>query len=219
MAALMKIQNIVVYTHDSIGLGEDGPTHQAVEHTASLRLMPTMRVWRPCDAVETAVAWRDAIERRDGPTSLILTRQSVPHQQRNSEQIAAIVRGGYILRRVDTTPDLIWIATGSEVARVVAAAAQLGGGGVGGARQGRGGVLEEVRDVAKGGGKGGVGGGLGTEVEEGAEGQEGARQGERRGEGDGGHAPEGGRECLFPVELFFIVDLVGLCEFCLHLFE
>ena len=130
MAALMKIQNIFVYTHDSIGLGEDGPTHQAVEHTASLRLMPNMRVWRPCDAVETAVAWRDAIERRDGPTSLILTRQSVPHQQRNSEQIAAIVRGGYILRDVDTTPDLILIATGSEVALVVAAAATLAGEGI-----------------------------------------------------------------------------------------
>ena len=130
MAALMKIQNIFVYTHDSIGLGEDGPTHQAVEHTASLRLMPNMRVWRPCDAVETAVAWRDAIERRDGPTSLILTRQGVPHQQRNSEQIAAIVRGGYILRDVDTTPDLIFIATGSEVALVVAAAATLAGEGI-----------------------------------------------------------------------------------------
>lgn len=130
MAALMKIQNIFVYTHDSIGLGEDGPTHQAVEHTASLRLMPNMRVWRPCDAVETAVAWRDAIERRDGPTSLILTRQGVPHQQRNSEQIAAIVRGGYILRDVDTTPDLILIATGSEVALVVAAAATLAGEGI-----------------------------------------------------------------------------------------
>ena len=130
MAALMKIQNIFVYTHDSIGLGEDGPTHQAVEHTASLRLMPNMRVWRPCDAVETAVAWRDAIERRDGPTSLILTRQGVPHQQRNSEQIAAIVRGGYVLQDVDGVPDLILIATGSEVALVVAAADVLAGEGV-----------------------------------------------------------------------------------------
>ena len=96
MAALMKIQNIFVYTHDSIGLGEDGPTHQPVEHTASLRLMPNMRVWRPCDTVETAVAWRDAIERRDGPTSLVLTRQGLPHQQRDAEQIAAISKGGYV---------------------------------------------------------------------------------------------------------------------------
>ena len=80
MAALMKLQNILVYTHDSIGLGEDGPTHQPVEHTASLRLMPNMSVWRPCDTVETAVAWRYAIERQDGPTSLVLTRQGLPHQ-------------------------------------------------------------------------------------------------------------------------------------------
>ena len=98
MAALMKIQNIFVYTHDSIGLGEDGPTHQPVEHVASLRLMPNMRVWRPCDTVETAVAWRDAIERHDGPTSLVLTRQNLPHQQRDATQISAITRGGYILK-------------------------------------------------------------------------------------------------------------------------
>jgi transketolase len=115
MAALMKIQNIFVYTHDSIGLGEDGPTHQAVEHCASLRIMPNMRVWRPCDAVETAVAWRNAIERRDGPTSLILTRQGLPHQQRGAEQIAGISRGGYVLKDVDGTPDIILIATGSEI--------------------------------------------------------------------------------------------------------
>ncbi len=115
MAALMKIQNIFVYTHDSIGLGEDGPTHQAVEQCASLRIMPNMRVWRPCDAVETAVAWRNAIERRDGPTSLILTRQGLPHQQRGAEQIAGISRGGYVLKDVDGTPDIILIATGSEI--------------------------------------------------------------------------------------------------------
>jgi len=130
MAALMKIQNIFVYTHDSIGLGEDGPTHQPVEHTASLRLMPNMRVWRPCDTVETAVAWRDAIERRDGPTSLILTRQGLPHQQRDSSQIAAIARGGYILRDADGTPDVILIATGSEVELAMAAAETLSADGI-----------------------------------------------------------------------------------------
>jgi transketolase len=130
MAALMKIQNIFVYTHDSIGLGEDGPTHQPVEHTASLRLMPNMRVWRPCDTVETAVAWRDAIERRDGPTSLILTRQGLPHQQRDVGQISAIARGGYILRDADRTPDIILIATGSEVELAVAAAETLSTDGV-----------------------------------------------------------------------------------------
>jgi transketolase len=125
MAALMKIQNIFVYTHDSIGLGEDGPTHQPVEHTASLRIMPNMRVWRPCDTVETAVAWRDALERRDGPTSLVLTRQGLPHQPRDAEQIAAIAKGGYVLRDCDGTPDLIFIATGSELALAMDAAAVL----------------------------------------------------------------------------------------------
>ena len=130
MAALMKIQNIFVYTHDSIGLGEDGPTHQPVEHTASLRLIPNMRVWRPCDTVETAVAWRDAIERLDGPTSLILTRQGLPHQQRDAGQIAAIAHGGYILRDAEGTPDIILIATGSEVELAIAAAATLAADGV-----------------------------------------------------------------------------------------
>jgi len=125
MAALMRAQNIFVYTHDSIGLGEDGPTHQPVEHTASLRLMPNMRVWRSCDAVETAVAWRDAIERRDGPTSLVLTRQGLPHQPRTPDQIAAIARGGYVLKDADGTPELILIATGSEVALAVSAAEAL----------------------------------------------------------------------------------------------
>jgi transketolase len=125
MAALMKIQNILVYTHDSIGLGEDGPTHQPVEHTASLRLMPNMRVWRPCDTVETAVAWRDAIERCDGPTSLVLTRQGLPFQNRNKEQIASISRGGYILKETSDQPQIILIATGSEVALAVSAAEVL----------------------------------------------------------------------------------------------
>jgi transketolase len=130
MAALMKAQNILVYTHDSIGLGEDGPTHQPVEHTASLRIMPNMRVWRPCDAVETAVAWRNAIDNRDGPTSLILTRQGLPHQSRSADQIAAIARGGYALSDSDGTPDIILIATGSEVALAMSAAEALAADGV-----------------------------------------------------------------------------------------
>jgi len=125
MAALMKVQNILVYTHDSIGLGEDGPTHQPVEHTASLRLMPNMSVWRPCDAVETAVAWRFAIENDTGPTSLVLTRQGVPHQPRTAAQIADIARGGYVLKDCDGAPDILLIATGSEVALAVAAAGDL----------------------------------------------------------------------------------------------
>jgi transketolase len=130
MAALMGVQNILVYTHDSIGLGEDGPTHQPVEHVASLRIMPNMRVWRPCDTVETAVAWRDAIERRDGPTSLVLTRQGVPHQDRDAGQIAAIARGGYTLRDCDGDPDVLLIATGSEVALAVGAAETLAADGI-----------------------------------------------------------------------------------------
>jgi transketolase len=130
MAALMKIQNILVYTHDSIGLGEDGPTHQPVEHVASLRIMPNMRVWRPCDSVETAVAWRNAIERRDGPTSLILTRQNLPFQSRSDDQVGLIACGGYILKDSDGAPDLILIATGSEVSLAIAAAAELDGDGV-----------------------------------------------------------------------------------------
>jgi transketolase len=130
MAALMELQNIFVFTHDSIGLGEDGPTHQPVEHTASLRIMPNMSVWRPCDGVETAVAWRNALERRDGPTCLILTRQGLPHQARSSEQVAAIGRGGYVLRDCEGTPDIILIGTGSELALVTAAAAELDADGV-----------------------------------------------------------------------------------------
>ena len=130
MAALMKLQNIFVYTHDSIGLGEDGPTHQPVEHVASLRIMPNMRVWRPCDAVETAIAWRDAIERRDGPTSLVLTRQGLPHQERSEAQVAAVGRGAYVLRDGAGKPDIILIATGSEVALATAAAAKLAADGV-----------------------------------------------------------------------------------------
>ena len=130
MAALMKVQNVLVYTHDSIGLGEDGPTHQPVEHTASLRLMPNMSVWRPCDTVETAVAWRRAIERRNGPTSLILTRQNLPYQKRSAAQIADIGRGGYVLKDCDGTPTILLIATGSEVHLTIAAAETLAADGV-----------------------------------------------------------------------------------------
>ena len=124
MAALMELRSIFVFTHDSIGLGEDGPTHQSVEQTASLRLIPNLRVWRPCDAVETAAAWQDAIERADGPSSLVLTRQALPPQPRQAIQIAAIRRGGYVLRDANQV-ELILIATGSEVALAVAAADAL----------------------------------------------------------------------------------------------
>ena len=130
MAALMKVQNILVYTHDSIGLGEDGPTHQPVEHTASLRLMPNMSVWRPCDTVETAIAWRYALENETGPTSLVLTRQGVPHQPRDASQLAAAARGGYVLKDSDGTPSIILIATGSEVALAMAAADALTADGI-----------------------------------------------------------------------------------------
>jgi len=125
MAALMKQGSILVYTHDSIGLGEDGPTHQPVEHLASLRLIPNLVLWRPCDAVETAVAWQAAIERRDGPTALALTRQSVPHQQRSADQIAAIGRGGYALIECEGLPECIVIATGSEVGIAAEAVREL----------------------------------------------------------------------------------------------
>lgn len=130
MAALMKLPNIYVFTHDSIGLGEDGPTHQPVEQTATLRLLPRMSVWRPCDAVETAIAWREAIERDDGPTSLILTRQGLAPQARSAAQLADVSRGGYVLRDTDGTPDAIVIATGSEVELAMGAAETLAGEGV-----------------------------------------------------------------------------------------
>jgi len=120
----MKIRSILVFTHDSIGLGEDGPTHQPIEHIESLRIMPNMTVWRPCDGVETVIAWQAAIEHRDGPTSLILSRQSVPRQTRNAEQVAAIRRGGYVLYG-DANPQAILIATGSEVGLVMDAAREL----------------------------------------------------------------------------------------------
>ncbi|MCG9738081.1 transketolase [Shewanella insulae] len=115
MSALMGIQNIFVYTHDSIGQGEDGPTHQPVEQLANLRMTPNMMVWRPCDAAETAVAWKMAIERRQAPTSLVFSRQGLPAQPRSEEQLANIAKGAYVLQDCAGTPDLILIATGSEV--------------------------------------------------------------------------------------------------------
>ncbi|HCG8160263.1 TPA: transketolase [Vibrio parahaemolyticus] len=125
MAALMKIQNIQVYTHDSIGLGEDGPTHQPVEQMASLRLTPNMNTWRPCDQVESAVAWKLAIERKDAPTALIFSRQNLAQQPRSAEQVADIAKGAYILKDSEGKPELILIATGSEVELAVKAAEQL----------------------------------------------------------------------------------------------
>ena len=129
MAALMKQQSIFVFTHDSIGLGEDGPTHQPVEQLTSLRSTPNMHTWRPCDAVESAVAWKAALERRNGPSSLVFSRQNLPHQPRDADQLAAVARGAYILRDCEGVPDVILIATGSEVSLVMAAAEQLAAGG------------------------------------------------------------------------------------------
>ena len=125
MAALMKIRNVFVYTHDSIGLGEDGPTHQPVEQIASLRLTPNMSTWRPCDQVESAVAWTHAIERNDGPCALIFSRQNLTQQPRTPEQLANVARGGYILKDCAGVPELILIATGSEVSLAVDAADKL----------------------------------------------------------------------------------------------
>lgn len=125
MAALMKQRSIFVYTHDSIGLGEDGPTHQPVEQIASLRLTPNMSTWRPCDQVESAVAWKYAIERQDGPSSLIFSRQNLTQMDRSSEQLANIARGGYVLKDCAGTPELIFIATGSEVELAMQSAEQL----------------------------------------------------------------------------------------------
>ena len=130
MAALMGQRNVLVYTHDSIGLGEDGPTHQPIEHLPALRMIPNLSLWRPCDAVETVVAWRAALERKEGPTALVLSRQGLPHQERTSGQLEAIRRGGYILRDCDATPELLLIATGAEVALAVEAWDQLRADGV-----------------------------------------------------------------------------------------
>jgi transketolase len=125
MSALMGIRSIFVYTHDSIGLGEDGPTHQPIEQTATLRMIPNMQVWRTCDAVETAVSWRAAIERQDGPSVLVFSRQNLTHMPRTAEQIKAIRKGGYILKDCSGTPDAIIISTGSEVELAVKAADEL----------------------------------------------------------------------------------------------
>jgi transketolase len=130
LAALMGIGSIFVMTHDSIGLGEDGPTHQSIEQLASLRMMPNMSVWRPADAAETAVAWTAAIERRDGPTVLALTRQNVPQQPRDAATLANMGRGGYIIEGPSETPDVILIATGSEVQLGIEAAQALARRGV-----------------------------------------------------------------------------------------
>jgi len=121
MAALMKLRQVMVYTHDSNGLGEDGPTHQPVEQIASLRVTPNMSLWRPCDQVESAIAWKYAIERNDGPTALILSRQNLAQQDRTAEQLANVARGAYVLKDCAGTPEVILIATGSEVELAVGA--------------------------------------------------------------------------------------------------
>ncbi|KPD03541.1 transketolase [Moellerella wisconsensis] len=125
MAALMKIRSIFVYTHDSIGLGEDGPTHQPVEQLASLRVTPNMSTWRPCDQVESAVAWKYAVERKDGPSALIFSRQNLAQQPRTTQQLADIEKGAYVLKDCEGQPELIFIATGSEVELAVKASEQL----------------------------------------------------------------------------------------------
>src|SRR5690606_40267793 len=125
MSALMKQRVLYVFTHDSIGLGEDGPTHQPIEQLASLRGTPNLDTWRPADAVESAVAWKYAIERNDGPSALIFSRQNLPHQQRDAQQLADVARGGYVLKDSAGEPELILIATGSEVALAMQAAAKL----------------------------------------------------------------------------------------------
>jgi transketolase len=130
MAALMKVQSLFVFTHDSIGLGEDGPTHQPVEQTATLRMIPNMSVWRPCDAVESAVAWKYAVERRNGPTTLIFSRQNLPHQKRDATQMANVAKGGYVLSEAEGgKPQAVIIATGSEVGLAVEAQKLLAANG------------------------------------------------------------------------------------------
>ncbi|MBT8542072.1 transketolase [Polynucleobacter paneuropaeus] len=125
MAALMKLRSIFVFTHDSIGLGEDGPTHQSVEHVASLRLIPNLMVWRPCDTSETAVAWASAVERKHGPSALIFSRQNCPFVARNAQQIKDIARGGYVIRDSKARPDAVIMATGSEVGLALQTAERL----------------------------------------------------------------------------------------------
>ena len=131
MSALNPAHAIHVYTHDSIGLGEDGPTHQPVEHLASLRYIPNNDVWRPCDAVESAVSWRAAIQRKDGPSCLVFSRQNLQHQPRDASQVADIARGGYVLADAEGgAPDVILIATGSEVGLATQARATLEAEGI-----------------------------------------------------------------------------------------
>ena len=130
MSALLPVRNIHVYTHDSIGLGEDGPTHQPVEHVASLRLIPNLDVWRPCDTVESAVAWKSALESTDHPTALIFTRQGLPHQPRTATQLENVSRGGYVLVEAAGDAEAAIIATGSEVGLAVTAAKELSSQGV-----------------------------------------------------------------------------------------
>jgi transketolase len=125
MAALMKQRVIFVYSHDSIGLGEDGPTHQPIEQLTALRATPNLSVWRPCDLVETAVAWQSALENETKPTALLLSRQALPAQIHNATQIAQIKRGGYVLLDCNGTPDCIIMATGSEVGIAISAAETL----------------------------------------------------------------------------------------------
>ncbi|WP_339769235.1 transketolase [uncultured Paraglaciecola sp.] len=130
MASLMGIPNIFVYTHDSIGQGEDGPTHQPIEQIANLRLTPNLDTWRPCDGAETAVAWKSALERKDGPSALVFSRQGLPAQARNAQQLANVAKGGYVLKDCDSTPQVILIGTGSEVGVAMDAAEQLSAKGV-----------------------------------------------------------------------------------------
>ena len=129
MAALMKLRSIFVFTHDSIGLGEDGPTHQSIEHVSSLRLIPNLDNWRPCDTVESAVAWEQAVKRKDGPSTLIFSRQNLPFQERDAEQIANIKRGGYVLRDAPNAKAIL-IATGSEIELAVKSVDELAKHGV-----------------------------------------------------------------------------------------
>jgi transketolase len=130
MAALMKLRNLFVFTHDSIGLGEDGPTHQSVEHVSSLRLMPGLDVWRPCDTVESARAWISAVERRDGPSALVFSRQNLPFQKRDAKALAGIARGAYVLADCAGAPQALILATGSEVQLAMGAQAKLAAEGV-----------------------------------------------------------------------------------------
>jgi transketolase len=130
MAALMKLRNLFVFTHDSIGLGEDGPTHQSVEHVASLRLMPGLDLWRPCDTVESAQAWISAVERRDGPSALVFSRQNLPFQKRDAVALAGVARGAYVLADCAGAPQALILATGSEVQLAMGAQARLAEEGV-----------------------------------------------------------------------------------------